>query len=194
MKYIFVALFVLAGIGLISYNYANKTVTTPNASVTQAYTQDPTLLAYASNLGIDVSHINLVLSPTIPHATDLSGQAVGVYNTATTTIYVSDNEVPLEGGTESSDDISTLAYEYMHYIWAYDLSASAKTQQTTTLEQYSNTNSAFNKLVNMYQGSQDTLGDEYTATACTELDPSVLSTGFNTWCDTYIPNRETVLF
>jgi hypothetical protein len=178
-------------------NAANITVAA-STNTTSSAPQASTLLEYANELGINVSNITLKYtdSATPPPNSDLPAtkQATGMFNPNTNTITILDDQSTLEGGSESQDEIATVAYEYMHYVWMYDLSDNEQTAQGQALQKYNQDNVYFHSLVKAYIGDQDTLDNEYAATACTEIQPIELSSAFNDWCNHYIPNREAVLF
>jgi hypothetical protein len=168
----------------------SATIAAAVAAITyQGSTQDATLLGYANEL-------RYTDSATPPNDSDIStsDKITGLFDPNTDTIYVVRNQSALEGGPEVQDEIGTVAYEYMHYVWSNDLDGSAQASERQALESYDQENSYFNSLVSQYTGDQNTLDNEYAATACTEIQPIQLSSSFNEWCDQYIPNREVVLF
>lgn len=169
-----------AAVGLSSYPH----LTTPNG-VAKPLTQDPILLADAQQLGIDTSNVNLSFADQLS-ASDVSPSDVVVGS------FTAPNNIKVKSGQEKSQELNTVAYEFMHYFWS-QLPVTSQSQLTTTLNDFYNQDSEFQRITAGYVGSDAVLADERNSTACTLVPPYVLTDDFNAYCNQFIPNR-AILF
>lgn len=149
-------------------------------------TQDPKLVGDAQELGIDYSQVNLEFTPTNPTSTiEKSDEpAVGVF------IYP--NTIQIKTGLSKKDELTIVAYEYMHYVWK-DTSTKQQQQLAKQLRVYRSWNPDFNADVSRYHGTPETIDNELHSTVCTHVQPYLLSNSFNNYCNQFIKNR-SILF
>ena len=168
----------------VGYALSENNVSTPH-SIGATITQDPTLVADAVQLGLDYSNVNLSFAPTL-HASDIAddSKTIGVFH--------SPNTITIKSGLTKDQEINIVAYEFMHYYWQ-NLPKETKTNLTNTYQTYYDSNLTFRQLTALYVGSPETLADERNSNACTRTPPYVLTDEFNTYCNTFIPNR-SILF
>lgn len=148
--------------------------------------QDPALVADAQQLGIDYSPLNMSLAPS------LSADDVIADQDNTTGTFQAPNTIKVKSGQTRQDELRSLAYEYLHYVWE-NMRIDKKQQLTALLQQYYDSSSSFRQLNANYMGTPDILADERNSVACTYIQPYLLTDDFNSYCDHYIPNR-SILF
>lgn len=161
-----------------------STIATP-ATVAPSLTQDPVLVSDAQELGIDYSNINMSFAPSLT-ATDINGgyQTIGTFQAP--------NIIQILSGQTKQNELTTLAYEYLHYVWI-NTSMADRQQMTTLYQQYYDSNYDFQQLTAPYTGTPDIIANERNSTACTLVIPGKLTDAFNTYCNSIVPNRD-ILF
>lgn len=159
-------------------------VATPTA-VVAPITQDPVLVSDAQELGIDYSNLNMSFATSLT-ATDIDNgyKILGTFQAPVT--------IKILSGQPKQDELSSLAYEYLHYTWI-NMPSAEQQQMTTLYQQYYTSNPDFQRLTVAYIGTPDIIANERNSTACTKVDPSVLTDDFNAYCNSAIPNR-AILF
>jgi hypothetical protein len=184
---LFTITMVLAYVGAneISQQYAKEGYPAPTIAGANL-TQDPTLVADAKQLGIDYSPLNLTFTSKNISISDetVSGGAIGVFYPP--------NIIYIESGLSKYQELNIVAYEYMHYVWE-NLPTSTKQRISSELTLYRTQNSDYNADVSHYSGDTATIEDEQDSTACTRVEPYLLSDSFNAYCNAAIPNR-SILF
>ena len=160
-------------------------VNTP-ASINAPLTQDPTLVADAQQLGIDYSPLNLSFTsqPITSNTETTDGSPIGVF--------FAPNTIHIQSGLAKSDELNILAYEYMHYAWA-NLTSTQRSTIGAELDAFRTQDADFNSDVSRYHGDTAVIQNEEDSTACTRVDPSLLSDSFNAYCNQFIANR-SILF
>lgn len=188
---IFLVLAVMYGLYVIGYVFGAadtkgydraKILTTP-ATLSPA-TQDPVLKADADTLGIDVSGINISFIAIVPRGdvvgTESDDNVVGGFHEP--------NTIVIKSGLDKQLELSTVAYEYMHFVWA-GLGTDIKTQMSANYQDLYDRSPLFQSDTESYVGDPATIADERNSTACVDMPPYLLTAEFNDWCNQFIPNR-----
>lgn len=157
-----------------------------------AYTPPPapTLYDYANQLGLVIGNgLTLVLTTDLPPGDDVAAghTAIGVYYSATKTIYVS-------GSLDAWSTRHVLAYEYMHYYWYSVADAGSKAAMASegeALQTWHPTMQA--NMGTLAPIHADEASDERTAVMCTRIPMRDLSAFANGYCNNAIPNRGLVM-
>lgn len=147
-------------------------------------TQDPTLMADARQLGIDVSELNLGLTTEFrPNFNVPNGSTVNA-------IFYAPNTINVRPGMEKTKELSSLAHEYLHYQWQKGNRASSD-----ALMQVYNSNYYLRERMTPYNklevGSEDFL-NELNSVECTEYNDSTLYYVVLNYCAKYVPNRNVL--
>lgn len=169
-------LLVILGIGAGIVLYKPEPTFTPPQAPKVTYNQDPTLLNYAHQLGIDVSKLNLV------YTNDFSNVTL-IDKTLTRGSFSQPNTIYVKPGT--GDEMRVLAHEYMHYVW-YNMSLEQNKSASSMIRPVF---SKFSYMLKNYPQDQDTLDNESNSYICTSISPYQLSVEINNYCNSYISNR-----
>lgn len=194
LKGIGYAILGLATFGFMVGFYQAATNTTASGSpttVAKPLTQDPVLMADAQQLAIDYSPLNLILTSESLNAI-ASGKTTETTDGSPIGLFLTPNTIYIQSGLDKNEELNIFAYEYMHYYWS-NLSGNDQQSIATELDAYRNQNVNYNADVSRYHGDTKTIQDEEDSTACTRVDPSLLSDSFNAYCNQAIPNR-SILF
>lgn len=149
--------------------------------------QDPTLVADAQQLGINTGALNLEFvsgfSSTEGDLTDTS---------ATIGAFIAPNTIQVKSGISKKDEMISVAYEYMHYVWS-NFKPETKSSLAAGYDRLYSDDSDFATEIAPFMAlksnTADTIQNEENSIACTHLDPNSLTNEFNAYCNTYIPNR-----
>lgn len=179
--YLFAAWIVL---GVQNTRLIHNQLLPPATVIGEHISQDPTLVADAQQLGLDYSGVNLSFAPTL--------SAPDVVGTSTVGEFTPPNSIQIKAGLTKPQELQTVAYEFMHYYWQ-NLPLNIQQQMTTVYQQYYDSNTDFQQLTKYYTGNSSVIADERNSTACTQVQPYLLSTSFNIYCNQFIPNR-SILF
>lgn len=150
------------------------------------YKQNPTILAEAGELGINVSKMNLtygVYNPNAQGDATNPSQVVGYFEAP--------NSIFIRSGSTHEEEVKTLAYEYMHYVY---LNSPNQASSKQLYANYLSKDRWMIQRLSVYNcsGNPDPTGcitDEALASACTEFPPSYWTVAFNNFCDKAVPNR-----
>lgn len=176
--------------GMYVIGYAVGESTTPRynvpATVGVTLSQDPVLVADAQQLGINYAPLNMKFSSgALTSLTEtVDNGAIGLFTTP--------NSITIATGLSKKDELNILAYEYMHYAWI-GLTAEQKQSLTSSYQHYRTINPDFNAEVSHYHGDEATIANEMNSTACTRVQPHLLTVDFNNYCNQFIKNRN-ILF
>jgi len=139
--------------------------------------QDPHLLLISSELGINVSDLNLAMVDTLP-GTGYS-QATGVF--------ISPNTISIKKGQSIEDTRKVFAHEYAHYV--YSRSVVSKETIENNYNIYLN-DSWLNERLNQYKDCDKLcISDEVHSYSCTTTLSNLLDEEYNNYCNSIIPNR-----
>lgn len=141
------------------------------------YQQDPTLVNYAHQLGIDVSQLNLKYDQPKVNFTPNGGTVDAAF--------YAPNTLVIRPG--SNNELKSVAHEYLHYQWSLGNKA-----DPNLLMQVYNSNAAFRQRMYPYTslgvGSEAFL-NELNSIECTEYLDSSLPVNLLNYCKQYLPNR-----
>lgn len=179
---------------IVAFSIAANVTPVPDETVSRAVAaplrQDATLIADAQRLGIDYKPLSWHHSSVeLATAVDVTAETA---DDIIIGLFLPPNTIIIATNLSDDTELNIVAYEYMHYIWA-GLSPSQRQIMGTTLDQYRTQNPDFDADVARYHGDAATIQDEENSTACTRVQPYLLSDEFNNYCNRYIPNR-TLLF
>ena len=174
---VIVLLYLIAG-AQVATNERRAAQTQPKPA-TKAL-QDPALLADAQQLGINAGGIVLGFNDA-PKAKDVT-------DGSTIATFYAPNIIEIKPGMPKKKELTSLSYEYMHYVWSLQ-PAKWRADQGVLYDNYFAANPQFNYLLAAYKGDANTIHDEMDSTLCTLINPADLSQDFNAYCDHYIPNR-----
>lgn len=175
---------------IIGFVIAANTAPAPDDTIPQTVaaqpTQDPVLVADAQRLGIDYKAISWHYS-----SDEITASLNSIAETTNDTViglFEPPDTIIIATNLSTSDELNIVAYEYMHYVWA-GLTDTQRQDMGALLDQYRTRNPSFDTDVSRYHGDAATIQNEENSTACTRVDPSLLSDSFNNYCNQYIPNR-----
>lgn len=170
-------------------------VATPEPTV-KTYTVPAQVDPIVTKLGINRSTLKKVEIVTPDTATKCSGvlqdgAAVACYfDSKPPTIYM-----PLTA-LRSKEATTTFAHEYMHYVWANEISDAERAQLGREARSFYQANRSvveprFKSYLNAGL-SQDGLTNEMQAIFCTEISDSRLPRNFYNYCARFLPNRNAL--
>lgn len=148
------------------------------ASLKATVTQDPTLVAKAAQLDIDVTRLNLVLA----NSTEAGALAD----------FAEPNTIDVNPGQGDRETFLSLAHEYYHYQWKEILTDNERLDIGNKLIEFYNGDQWLQKRMKPYddQGCKDDcFTNELHSVMCTEIPSYVITDEFINYCNSVVPNR-----
>lgn len=184
MKKILLSLILIAGL-IVIYGAVNEPYQKPEQYSTSVpvvtYRQDPTLLSYANQLGIDVSKVNLDLTEELNANFEINGP------NKPDAIFYAPNTLAIRPGLGYTRTMSMLGHEYIHYQQSLGNKADASSlMQVYNSNQY--LQQRMSPYLNLGVGSEAFVA-ELGAIQCTEYSDASLPKLVLDYCKQYVPNR-----
>lgn len=183
-----VGIIVLASIWQVVKPVSAQVFTDP---VIPAYQVPDQILTMANQLGLNQQYL-VDAKAQIGTATNCpqEAQVVACYDPNTSIIYVLPSAFT-DGSLEAN---SSLAHEYLHYIYQHVMSEQDHANLTLAGQRTYDTNSVFRERMQPYVDrgilpGSETFGNEAFAINCTEMSDREMTPSWLTMCSHWIPNR-----
>ncbi len=150
------------------------------SSASPSHVNDQTFVDYAVELGIDISRLQI------------SFKEMDIYQGQ----YFAPSTIYIDPTFDRSAQVTTLAHEYYHYVWAMLITDADRGNLQTSLDALELRDPWLSKSVESYESNaclDKCRASELHSFACTEMPNYALSQPYIEWCTKWVPNRSVII-